>query len=223
MLISLTLGSILLLVTLGKYIHTRRQFLSWNVQYGNSTNSSGFQGSNPSIGRRNTIYDQWLMVRFTIAFIVLGIFEMTTILFQVVSMDNSSSLESLGSSPDLSVERAKLDFMLFIPGVSASLLTFVVFGTTKPFRETLKRTFIPRWLIKDKKSDRQTLPPFASQNRKQSHTAQSNGDDYMYSPTEDGRSVIRLQEIHQHDSRKYSEEDEWPILERPTRVNRSDV
>jgi hypothetical protein len=226
-LISLTLGSILLLVTLGKYIHTRRQFLSWNVQYGNSTNTTGSrgQGSNSGIGsvvgRRHSIYDNWLMVRFTIAFIVLGIFEMTTILFQVVSMHNNRSLESIGFSPDLSVGKAKLDFLLFVPGVSASLLTFVVFGTTKPFRETIKRTFVPRWFTREKQA-RPSLTPYSSHTRKKNHMAGTSEED-LYSPSEGGGSIIRLQEIHQHEARKYGDEDEWPILMRTTRVNGNDV
>jgi hypothetical protein len=41
--------------------------------------------------------------------------------------------EHANDKPDLSPERAVNDFRFFAPGVTASLLTFLVFGTTKPF------------------------------------------------------------------------------------------
>lgn len=61
-----------------KYIETRRQLRTFSVGYGKKSASSS---TNPSstIGRlgkplrpeRQGIYDKWLMLRFTIAFIVI--------------------------------------------------------------------------------------------------------------------------------------------------------
>jgi hypothetical protein len=85
------------------------------------------------------------MTRFTIAFVVMGIFELTNMLFQFTGMSNSSKDASL-SSPDFSIDRAKETTILFCPGPAPSYLLFIVFGTTKPFREYMYATFVPkRW------------------------------------------------------------------------------
>ncbi|KAF9881883.1 glycoside hydrolase [Colletotrichum karsti] len=66
----------LLIVILVKYIHTRRNLLSWNVRYGqrsNSTKSSDTLVIDSSAeNRRQSIYDRWLVVRFSIAFVALA-------------------------------------------------------------------------------------------------------------------------------------------------------
>ena len=77
-LFSLAFGSLLLLLILFKYVHARRAFISWNVRYGLSlgetqeaTGTANFNGAGLLEPRRG-IYDKWLVVRFTIAFIMLG-------------------------------------------------------------------------------------------------------------------------------------------------------
>ncbi|KAK6955873.1 hypothetical protein Daesc_003518 [Daldinia eschscholtzii] len=52
-------------------------------------------------------------------------------------------MEKLGESANLSKERAMNDFLLFLPGVSTSLLVFIVFGTTRTFRKKICEKFIP--------------------------------------------------------------------------------
>ncbi|KAH6688040.1 hypothetical protein F5X68DRAFT_8173 [Plectosphaerella plurivora] len=54
--------------------------------------------------------------------------------------------DRLPAQPDLSLERLHGDLLTFLPGVSASLLTFVVFGTTKTFRDYMKSRLLPRRL-----------------------------------------------------------------------------
>ncbi|KAH8900055.1 hypothetical protein GQ53DRAFT_758172 [Thozetella sp. PMI_491] len=49
----------------------------------------------------------------------------------------------ISPQPDLSAARATLDFVLFMPGVTASLLVFVVFGTTRTFRDYAWRRHVP--------------------------------------------------------------------------------
>lgn len=54
--------------------------------------------------------------------------------------------DSLEPVPDLSPSRARRDLALLMPGEIAGVLALVTFGTTKHFRETLYRTFVPkRW------------------------------------------------------------------------------
>ncbi|OLN87884.1 hypothetical protein CCHL11_00490 [Colletotrichum chlorophyti] len=69
-------SGVLLIVILVKYIYTRRNLLSWNVRYGqrsNSTKSSDtlvFDSS--GVARTQSIYDRWLVVRFSVAFVALA-------------------------------------------------------------------------------------------------------------------------------------------------------
>ncbi|KZL70222.1 glycoside hydrolase [Colletotrichum tofieldiae] len=219
-------SGVLLIVILVKYIHTRRNLLSWNVQYGqrsNSTKSSDtlvFDSNNGK--RRQTIYDRWLVVRFSIAFVALAIFQFVTIMFQVSSA-RQNSRDSLSNSPDLSTERLHLDLLLFIPGVSASLLTFVVFGTTKTFRDYLADKLIPQKL-RDR-NRRETSNPSPRRTRlsqafsqrstayppRLSLTPYVSNDGGLYTPTFNGDG-IQLRELDANGSRKAAEDDQWPLV-----------
>ncbi|KAK8134378.1 hypothetical protein PG984_006390 [Apiospora sp. TS-2023a] len=147
LLLSPTLGAIALLLIIGKYIHTKRHLLTWNVRYGKSSQVASLSLSQPTIDSAMTepksIYDNWLMIRFTVGFFCLSAFEVAQIMFQLASMRN---IRALGPSPDLSADRAKLDFLLFMPGCAASFVVFVVFGTTKTFCHSIYDTFVPRSL-----------------------------------------------------------------------------
>ncbi|KAB5577840.1 hypothetical protein GE09DRAFT_1051990 [Coniochaeta sp. 2T2.1] len=150
--ISVSGGCILLFSILWKYIQTRRAFMSWNVQYAEKSGSNK-GGANPrshtSSGhgahppQQRSIYDRWLVIRFSIAFFALFIFEMFTIYFQVRS-SNDNKPETIPPQPDLSSGKALGDFVLFIPGVSEGFLAFVVFGTTRTFRDYALRLLVPQ-------------------------------------------------------------------------------
>ncbi|KAI0597003.1 hypothetical protein F4775DRAFT_271632 [Biscogniauxia sp. FL1348] len=144
MIACLTVGAILLLAILGKYVHIRRNALSWHVRYGESgarTEESGMEPWHRNMRRKRTqnIYDRWLLVRFAIAFIVIACFQVSLVVFQGRQLRINSEAEI-----DLSAGRAQEDFVTFMPGVTASLLTFVVFGTSRPFRETMHERFLPK-------------------------------------------------------------------------------
>jgi hypothetical protein len=61
-------------------------------------------------------------------------------------MSSSSRIsdENQSPTPDFSVERARKTSLLYMPGVTPSLLLFVVFATTKPCIEHMKSWFRPR-------------------------------------------------------------------------------
>ncbi|KAI1389098.1 uncharacterized protein F4822DRAFT_429710 [Hypoxylon trugodes] len=145
--ISLTVGSILLIAILIKYIYTRHQLVSWNARYLFSRRSQEAGGEILNVldrgDGRQSIYDRWLVLRFSISFVVLAVFQLITILSEISQLSNHTK-EKLGDSADLSAGRAKNDFLLFIPGVSTSLLVFIVFGTTRTFRKTMYSKFIPK-------------------------------------------------------------------------------
>lgn len=217
---SLTLGALLLLAILGKYIHTRRQLLSWNVQYGNSTGSNNqsqprsAQNARRSLGtvrRSQGIYDRWLMTRFAITFIMLSIFELLLILFQV----SASRTTVPPDAPDLSASKAMSDFVLFMPGCLPSVLLFVVFGTTAPFCQHMKKTFLPRNFQRLKDDDPRPKP-YSSQNRKSVQPSILTED--MPSTPTDGGMIIQLREIDQRKSIR-KDDDQWPILTTTTRIN----
>ncbi|CAJ2512055.1 Uu.00g076800.m01.CDS01 [Anthostomella pinea] len=151
--VSLTGGSLLLLTLLVKYIQTRRLLVSWNAHCDSSRSSQDEirdrdQEAIPSIRtlereHYRSIYDKWLVIRFTIAFVLLGGFQIITITSEVLQLHNNTR-ETLGDAPNLSPDAAKVDFLLFMPGVSTSLLVFIVFGTTPTFTNSLYNTFIPK-------------------------------------------------------------------------------
>ncbi|KAK6077773.1 glycoside hydrolase [Seiridium cupressi] len=136
LMISLAFGAILMLGILARYVQSRRQLVTWSVKYGNSSsNNSSLPNRASSYQQKSSgIYDRWLMTRFTVAFIVLSIFELTNMLFQFTGMSNSNK-DAVSASPDYSVERAKETTVLFLPGPAPSYLLFIVFGTTTPFRK----------------------------------------------------------------------------------------
>ncbi|EGO59743.1 hypothetical protein NEUTE1DRAFT_121491 [Neurospora tetrasperma FGSC 2508] len=161
--LSFGIGSLLLLAVLIKYIHSRAALVSWKVRYGqnSSKTTNPYSGSGnvpsghrPALPRRN-IYDSWLAVRFTVAFVALGLFELVVIFFQLRAA-NTNTKDNIPPHPDLSAARARGDFALFCPGVSASLLIFIVFGTTRTFREYVWTRFAPQ-LLQDRVAARKAL------------------------------------------------------------------
>ncbi|KAH7349806.1 hypothetical protein B0T11DRAFT_321634 [Plectosphaerella cucumerina] len=105
-------------------------------------NLAGFlllAGQPPSLSAgmtaKKSIYDRWLMTRFTIAFVILTVFEVTIVLFSM-NAESKLAADLIGDAPDLSAERATTDFLLFMSGVTAAQLLFLVFGITLLFLNT---------------------------------------------------------------------------------------
>ncbi|ROW09419.1 hypothetical protein VMCG_02265 [Cytospora schulzeri] len=153
----LVLGVILLLTILVRYISTR-PVRSWHVEYGGR--STVDNTADPVTPRRNntlgrfsgiikpptnhkSIYDNWLVIRFALAFAGLSVFQLV-IIAQEVTLSRNNKKIALESVPDLSSKVAVGDVVSFLPGVSASLLAFIVFGTTKAFQDYFYRSLAPR-------------------------------------------------------------------------------
>ena len=139
MLGSLSLTVLLLAFILFKYIHTRRKLLSWNP-YARPAQTTG----------QPSIYDRWLLIRFAIAVLVLSAYEVVTVLFQASSAASTKDIAAIGTEPDLSASRAMGENLIYVPGVSSGYLVFIVFGTTRPFRQTMYQTFVPKRFQKTK-------------------------------------------------------------------------
>ncbi|KAH7160293.1 hypothetical protein B0J13DRAFT_643813 [Dactylonectria estremocensis] len=139
-------GAVMLLSILGRYIYSRRALVSFRFKYGKSSARSGTQSRASTAGGgqgRQRIYDRWLILRLAIGFAALGIFQIVTILTEVLSQSKNDR-SHLDDAADLSLAKAKSDFLFFLPGATPPLVTFLVFGTTKPFRHYMWTHFVPR-------------------------------------------------------------------------------
>lgn len=76
LMISLAIGSGLMIAVLIRYVRTRQKFTQWSPPKFNSTTTSEAgtisTSTQNNTGRRRGLYDRWLMVRFTIAFVILA-------------------------------------------------------------------------------------------------------------------------------------------------------
>ncbi|KAI9172658.1 hypothetical protein HJFPF1_02167 [Paramyrothecium foliicola] len=137
---SIGLGSLALLLVFIRYVYSQRKFKRSSLMKVDVSNtSSGSQSSH----RQRSMYDRWLIIRFTIAFVIMAAFELAIVLFSMTSRGRISS-GNVSLTPNFSVERAKRTFILYIPGVTPSLLLFVVFATTKPCIEYMKLCVLGR-------------------------------------------------------------------------------
>ena len=64
---SLAIGSVAILAILVKYVDTRRKLQSFNMRYGQGSRHASGQTTT----RNDSIYDHWLLGRFTLAFIII--------------------------------------------------------------------------------------------------------------------------------------------------------
>ncbi|KUI64014.1 hypothetical protein VM1G_10799 [Cytospora mali] len=146
LMLSLAIGSGLMIAVLVRYVRTRQKFTQWNPPKFNSTTTSEAgtttTGTQTNTGGRRGLYDRWLMVRFTIAFVILAIFEVTNTLFQITALNNNIH-DAEASEPDLSSARAVQTLFLFMPGTAPGIFLFVVFGTTASSRRKLSNLLIP--------------------------------------------------------------------------------
>ncbi|KAI0139292.1 hypothetical protein BJ166DRAFT_126412 [Pestalotiopsis sp. NC0098] len=84
LMISLAVSSITMIAILFKYIQSRKKISNWTPQGNNTTNTSDTSaetiqtaasaetGKGKSFKRSQGLYDRWLMVRFTVAFVILA-------------------------------------------------------------------------------------------------------------------------------------------------------
>ncbi|KAF8851897.1 hypothetical protein BDZ45DRAFT_129285 [Acephala macrosclerotiorum] len=147
---SLSMGSILLVLILYKYMKTRRLVSGysrrgrWWASGSSKDRSENRSGNDIGAGytaesgvassTRRSIYDRALVTRFTIGFVILALFEVATIVFTLFQANNNAAIAASGK-PNHSVSNTISDILLFVPGVTASLVAFLVFGTTKNWRQ----------------------------------------------------------------------------------------
>ncbi|CAI6338063.1 unnamed protein product [Periconia digitata] len=160
-LLSLAGACVLFLMVLYKYMQARWQLKLWGgVSYGTggaSTNaSSGFRKS--SVTFRATpnrkkhadgSFDNWLVIRLGIAFVMLCVFQYYSIAPRFAAKGHVVE-SAMRPTPDLSRKRALSSVRGYLTGVSPSMLAFVVFGTTRAFQRKMYTTFVPLCLRRNK-------------------------------------------------------------------------
>ncbi|KAG9247384.1 hypothetical protein BJ878DRAFT_191332 [Calycina marina] len=152
MFLSLTIGSILLILTLYKYMKTRRLVMGsrsnklggwWNPSSGESaahsqTLESGTARPGAIVSeKRRSIYDRALLIRFTIAFLILAVFEVMIIVFSLTQVNYFNAILASGG-PNLEASSATSDILFFMPGVTSSLVVYLVFGTSKSYKQYIE-------------------------------------------------------------------------------------
>ncbi|KAK7699047.1 hypothetical protein SLS64_011960 [Diaporthe eres] len=153
-LLSLVGACIFLLMILFKYMQTRRLLKTWDgVQYGKGGSSTATSGMRSFRSRANSnrnrptngSFDNWLVIRLSIAFVMLCVFEYTNVGPRLKAKGHVVE-SAYKSEPDTSHKRALSSVRGYLSGVSPSLLAFIVFGTTKTFQKKMYKTFVPRFL-----------------------------------------------------------------------------
>lgn len=106
------------------------------------------------------IYDSWLVTRLAILTVMLTGFILASVLTHLPQQADVER-DSHASEPDLSPGRASSNIVGYMPGVTPSLVLFIVFGTTRPLRLTMYDRLVPKalkvWL--QKRRQRSSLRP----------------------------------------------------------------
>ncbi|TKA73602.1 hypothetical protein B0A55_05714 [Friedmanniomyces simplex] len=84
--------------------------------------------------------DKVLLLRFSIAFVILAAFEVTIVCFELADSQSARFLAQQ-AQPDYSTASAVTTILLFMPGVTQSLVAFLLFGTTAHFRKRYRDFF----------------------------------------------------------------------------------
>ncbi|KAK4549563.1 hypothetical protein LTR36_006560 [Oleoguttula mirabilis] len=129
---SLVIGSIIMIAVLVRYVYSRHLFRSIQGSTSAGTAHSETHPGQPVTAKIKV--DKMLLLRFTIAFVILNAFEVSLLSFEFLRKINARTMAA-EQQPDFSVGGAISDIEQFIPGVTAALLAFLLFGTTAQFRK----------------------------------------------------------------------------------------
>ncbi|PNS19276.1 hypothetical protein CAC42_2453 [Sphaceloma murrayae] len=145
--ISFTFGAICVTLILAKYIRTRMGFTSYASgsmidDIPSTANSNGRMGSRQR-SRLKVRVDPWLVLRFTIAFFILSGFNIFLVFYSITRY-RKILRDGENIVPDFSARRAVADILNYIPPVTASLLAFLLFGTTSQARAKYASLF--KWM-----------------------------------------------------------------------------
>lgn len=96
------------------------------------------------------------LLMLTVAFLrTCSAFQVVIILFSVRAARTSKEASTL-TGPDLSIEKLRVDFLLFMPAPTAGLFYFLVFGTTRVLRAYMWDKLVPRCIKRRFKKKEET-------------------------------------------------------------------
>lgn len=135
---ALVIGSIMMIAISFRYVHSRHRFASLqNSSHASSSNNTPTTAQ-PVVAKIRI--DKSLLLRFTIAFLIITAFEVSIISFEFMRRRNARALAQ-HEEPDFSSASTVNEILQFMPGVTAGLLCFLVFGTTAQFRKKYVEAF----------------------------------------------------------------------------------
>ena len=108
---SLLLGSVLVLATVVRYVYTRRQLSNIQGSSSLATGSSTGRTKQPVPSRMKV--DKALLLRFTIAFLILSAFEVTIFAFELQRKGSTTTLAQQ-DDPDFGTSSTIGDIILFM-------------------------------------------------------------------------------------------------------------
>ena len=153
LMISITIGSVFVILILYKYIHVNRQ-----------VDANRKQGSKPKLSvtfrliRRETdpdgmptkpasatdmksmCCDRWLIVRFLICFALSDVLQVCVVIYYYLLYQRTMELAQR-DGPDYRIGFTNEELAITIPGVVSGFGIFMVFGTTAPLRTQYKQWF----------------------------------------------------------------------------------
>ena len=135
---SISLSSIIVIVVLCHYLYGRHRLAGLQVSISAGTTTS--HPNSKQSGSSSISIDKALLMRFTLAFVLLSAFQATLICFEFTGKSHVQALAEQ-TKPDYSVYGAVGDILRFIPGVTTSLMISLVFGTTAQFRQRYAEIF----------------------------------------------------------------------------------
>ncbi|RDW61406.1 hypothetical protein BP5796_11298 [Coleophoma crateriformis] len=145
--LSATIGAVLIILTLFKFIQSRRllngsTFSSDGRSQGNNYGTGTGTGEHAARAKKaQRAIDRSIIMRFTVAFVLLSIFEVVDVVLEILSFRNAQ--EPAGSlASDYQASSAIADVVAFVPGVTCSLVAWAIWGTTRKYLKQTRELFI---------------------------------------------------------------------------------
>lgn len=121
-----------------RYVYSRHLFAS--IQDPSSVLNSTATAHTSQLAGGKLRVDKTLLFRFAILFVIISAFEVSLISCEFMRRANAHQLAQQGH-PDFTVSSTISEILEFIPGVTAGLLAFLIFGTTAHSRKKYAEAF----------------------------------------------------------------------------------
>ncbi|RDW85947.1 hypothetical protein BP5796_04272 [Coleophoma crateriformis] len=144
--VSATVGAVLISLTLYRFVQSRRLLngstgaTDYYTHSRSMTNGGGGGPDRNLTKRKQRAIDRVIIIRFTVAFILISIFEICDIVIQIRSFQ-SAGVDSGPQASDYSNSGAIGDIVTFLPGVTIPLVAWAIWGTKRTYLAETKALF----------------------------------------------------------------------------------